>query len=261
MVILTPLPQKSPNLFMTTQYNDYYTYAFLREDKTPYYIGKGRKNRAYDKRRTIKPPQDKSRILFLKKNLTEAEAFKHEIYMIFVFGRKDLGTGILRNLSNGGEGASGAVRSAEAKKRYSESKTGENNPQYGVPHTEEAKKKMSEAHTGKTRTEAQKQAMSGENNPMFGVSHTEKAKKKMSEAKSGEKNSWYGRTGALHPGSKAIIAIEPDGTQRHFGSGREAARKLEIPKGTLSGYLKNGHIPKKGKWKDWQFIYKNSEDV
>ena len=111
--------------------NDYYTYAFLREDKTPYYIGKGRGNRAYDKRRAIKPPKDKSRIIFLKKNLTEAEAFKHEVYMIFVLGRKDLGTGILRNRTNGGEGSSGAVRSAEAKKRYSESKTGENNPSYG----------------------------------------------------------------------------------------------------------------------------------
>ena len=46
--------------------NDYYTYAFLREDKTPYYIGKGRGNRAYDKRRAIKPPKDKSRIIFFE---------------------------------------------------------------------------------------------------------------------------------------------------------------------------------------------------
>ena len=35
--------------------------------------------------------KDKSRIIFLKQNLTEEEAFKHEIYMIAVFGRKDLG--------------------------------------------------------------------------------------------------------------------------------------------------------------------------
>ena len=246
---------------MTKHHNDYYTYAYLREDKTPYYIGKGRGNRAYDKRRRIKPPKDTSRILLLKKNLTEAEAFKHEVYMIFVLGRKDLGTGILRNLTNGGEGASGAVRSAETKKRYSESKTGEKNPQYGVPRTEESKKKQSVTNTGKTRTEAQKQAMSGENNPMFGVSHTEKSKKKMSVAQSGEKNSWYGRTGALHPGSKAIIAIKPDGTQRHFGSGREAARELEIHQGDLCKYLKTGHVPAKGKFKDWQFLFKNSENV
>ena len=84
----------------------YYTYAYLREDRTPYYIGKGKDSRAYVKsRKNIRPPRDISRIIFLKQNLTEEEAFKHEIYMIAVFGRKDLGTGILRNKTNGGEGS------------------------------------------------------------------------------------------------------------------------------------------------------------
>jgi hypothetical protein len=95
----------------------YYTYAYLREDNTPYYIGKGTGNRIYSTNRIIKPPKDKSRIIFLKKNLTEAEAFKHEIYMIDVFGRKDLGTGILYNMTNGGEGLSGWVPSEETRKR------------------------------------------------------------------------------------------------------------------------------------------------
>jgi hypothetical protein len=84
----------------------YYTYAYLREDRTPYYIGKGRGRRIHSTKRIVKPPKDKSRIIFLKENLTEEEAFKHEIYMIAVFGRKDNGTGILRNLTDGGEGGS-----------------------------------------------------------------------------------------------------------------------------------------------------------
>jgi hypothetical protein len=84
----------------------YYTYAYLREDRTPYYIGKGKGDRIHSTNRTYKPPKDKSRIIFLKQNLSEEEAFRHEIYMISVFGRKDNGTGILRNLTDGGEGVS-----------------------------------------------------------------------------------------------------------------------------------------------------------
>jgi hypothetical protein len=212
---------------MAKQHNDYYTYAYLREDKTPYYIGKGRGRRISSTARKIKPPKDKSRIIFLKKNLTEAEAFKHEVYMIAIFGRKDLGTGILRNLTNGGDGSSGAVVSAETKKKLSAVNSGKNNPNYGIPQTEAQKKAQSEKMSGKY---------------------------------SGEKNPNYGNTGALSPLSKAIIAIEPDDTERHFGSGREAARDLEINWGSLSYHLKIGHVLKCGKFKGWQFLFKNSEN-
>ena len=116
--------------------NDFYTYAYLREDKTPYYIGKGTGNRIYSTNRRLKPPKDKSRIIFLKQNLTEEEAFKHEIYMIAVFGRKDLGTGILHNKTNGGEGSSGLVLSEATKKIMSEAKRGKSK-------TEKHRKKLS----------------------------------------------------------------------------------------------------------------------
>ena len=87
--------------------NKFFTYAYLRANGTPYYIGKGKDDRAYRKKKgEIKVPA-RERILILKKNLTEAEAFGHEKYMIFVFGRKDNGTGILRNLTDGGEGTAG----------------------------------------------------------------------------------------------------------------------------------------------------------
>jgi len=85
--------------------NDFYTYAFLRENGTPYYVGKGRGRRIKrDLGRCCSRPRDPSKVIFLKTGLTEAEAYRHEIYMIFVFGRKDIGTGILRNKSRGGEG-------------------------------------------------------------------------------------------------------------------------------------------------------------
>jgi hypothetical protein len=103
----------------------FYTYAYLRENKTPYYIGKGSNNRIYKRsKKCIKPPKDKSRIIFLKTNLTEEEAFKHEIYMISVFGRKDLGTGILHNKTDGGDGVSGLIHSEETKNKCRKSRLG-----------------------------------------------------------------------------------------------------------------------------------------
>ena len=100
--------------------NTFYTYSYLRKsDGTPYYVGKGRGKRVYDSSHNVKVPDDKDRIIFLKQNLTEEEAFNHEKYMIAVLGRKDLGTGILRNMSDGGEGHSNP--SPESRRKNAES--------------------------------------------------------------------------------------------------------------------------------------------
>ena len=147
----------------------YYTYAYLREDRTPYYIGKGKGRRVYKKGRgEVNPPKDKSRIIFLKQNLTEEEAFKHEIYMIAVFGRKDLGTGILRNKTDGGEGSSGAAVS------------------------QETRQKISAVHKGKSLSEEHKKkisfANSGEKNAFYSMPFSKEHREKISEANSGVKN-------------------------------------------------------------------------
>ena len=98
----------------------FYTYAYLRkDDRTPYYVGKGCGKRAYESSHNVKVPDDNDRIIFLKQNLTEEEAFNHEKYMIAVLGRKDLGTGILRNMSDGGEGHSNP--SPESRRKNAES--------------------------------------------------------------------------------------------------------------------------------------------
>jgi len=127
----------------------YYTYAYLREDRTPYYIGKGQGNRAYRRsKKDIKPPKDKSRIIYLKQNLTEEEAFKHEIYMIAVFGRKDLGTGILHNRTDGGDGVSGAIFTEATRNRMSQSRMGDKNHFYGKIHSSQTKEKISNTKKG-----------------------------------------------------------------------------------------------------------------
>ena len=130
---------------------EYYTYAYLREDKTPYYVGKGKGRRVYLKhQKGISVPKDKTRIIFLKQNLTEEEAFKHEIYMISVFGRKDLGTGILRNLTDGGEGSSGVIMSDDRKSKISKKLK---NRVFTLKH----RKNLSDAQKGKKLTKEHKE--------------------------------------------------------------------------------------------------------
>lgn len=129
---------------------EYYTYAYLREDKTPYYIGKGSNDRAYGDHKgyVFVPPID--RILILKYFDDENDAFKHEIYLINVFGRKDLGTGILWNRTNGGEGVSGAVFTEETRNRMSKSRMGDKNHFYGKKHSIQTKEKISNTKRGTT---------------------------------------------------------------------------------------------------------------
>ena len=137
----------------------YYVYAYLRADNTPYYIGKGKGNRAYSKRHSVAVPKDPSKIIFLEKNLTNVGACALERRYIRWYGRKDLGTGILRNLTEGGEGNSGR-RSKEWCENHSKIMTGK---KMGEVHnhkvrlidrsymkTEEYRKKVSDAKKGKT---------------------------------------------------------------------------------------------------------------
>lgn len=100
--------------------NSFYTYAYFSESGKIYYIGKGKGRRAWNKNyRSVRRPPNKNNIIILKNNLTEEEAFRHEVYMISVIGRRDLGTGPLMNRTNGGEGVSGFVRTEEYKKEKS----------------------------------------------------------------------------------------------------------------------------------------------
>lgn len=155
---------------MVSSESIFYTYAYLRKgDRTPYYIGKGKDNRAFVKHKGISVPKDRSKIIFLKQNLTEAEAFKHEEYMISVFGRKDLGTGILLNRTNGGEGSSGCSEEERERRR----KTGKACYENGVGIHAQSKEQLTEngKKGGKISGNKHKENKTG----IFGLSSEEKS--------------------------------------------------------------------------------------
>jgi hypothetical protein len=105
--------------------NDFYVYAWLRPCGTPFYIGKGRGKRDrvsarnnpifINTLRKIERAGEGPVVIRLHEGLTEGEAFDLERIEIAKYGRKNNGTGILANLTDGGEGPSGYRHSEDAR--------------------------------------------------------------------------------------------------------------------------------------------------
>ena len=151
----------------------YYVYAYIRSVDSnngcagsPYYIGKGKGRRLYEKH-GIHIPADKRYIVVLEQNLSEIGAFALERRLIKWWGRINTGTGVLRNLTDGGEGSAGArlVHSTESNAKRSATlrgrKKGPNSAEHnknislakkgkvGKPQSEESKRKNSLSNKGR----------------------------------------------------------------------------------------------------------------
>ena len=109
---------------------DSYVYAYLREDGSTYYVGKGRNRRAWVKHR-VPVPKDPARIVMLKTGLSDYMAQVCEIMWIAFYGREDLNEGRLLNLTDGGDGSVGLVFTPESKARLAASmKRWQESPKY-----------------------------------------------------------------------------------------------------------------------------------
>jgi hypothetical protein len=170
----------------------FYAYMWLREDGTPYYAGKGSGRRAYRKHshHSLRPPKDRSRILVFMR-ATEAEALVTERELIANWGRKDSGTGCLRNFTDGGDGVSGL----RVEKAWNK----------GIPMSVISKKKLSVSKKG------QRHSQSEETRRKIGVAQAGKivsaeTRKKQSAAKKGKPSLRKGKTASLETRLKQSLA-------------------------------------------------------
>lgn len=167
---------------------------------------------------------------------------------IKLYGRSDIKTGTLCNMTDGGEGTLGCFHTDEFKKKVSEmnkSRVGEKNPNFGRKWDEEYKKKISVANSGKVRSHEHCLKLSIANKK------TDKKPKILKGYRKGENHYAFGKKniglsnwaknqkGEKHRKSKKII---DESTGIIYSCLREASEKTGINYSTLRSNL-NGRRP------------------
>jgi hypothetical protein len=186
----------------------YYTYQYLRAKEgstypagTPYYIGKGQGRRALVSCNGHRPPKNQT-LIRLQYWADEATAYAYERYLIEFWGRVDLGTGCLRNRTDGGEGT--PTQSAQSRKligdanrrrvwsegsrrKKSESQKSwyaSNTPYWsGKKNSKLSDKLRSSPRSGASNPNFGNHKLAGVNHPMFGKKRPDVAQRNRERAK------------------------------------------------------------------------------
>lgn len=173
----------------------FYAYVHCRPDFSPFYVGKGQGSRCHKMNRTHNPHHQNivkkygaENILVGKLDCSSEEiAFELEIGLIKCLSRSGVK---LVNLTEGGDGVSGHIHSAETRKKIG-------NIHRGKTMSPEACKKIAEAGRGRSHNAAAKLKMS-----IFAKNRSEEHQKKLNESR--ERNGGW----VVSPETRAKIAAK-----------------------------------------------------
>jgi hypothetical protein len=214
-----------------------YVYRHIRVDKNePFYIGIGsdipyykraneRARRSKFWKKIIAKTDYEIEILF--DDISFEEAKVKEIEFIKLYGRKDLNTGCLVNLTDGGDGLINKVYTPEYRRNLSNSMKGRflseehkaklRTYRLGVPNSPEARSKISKANKGRKNSDALMELLinrKGKKNPAFGI------------------------TGVNNKNFKGFIEVFKDGLNLGKYEGiRECAEKFNVTATKISAVL------------------------
>jgi len=169
----------------------YFVYRHIREDKNePFYIGIGTKRGESYSRAHSKFNRSKywNRIInktkYFVEILYESNDYKKiiekEIEFIFLYGRQDLNTGSLCNLTDGGEGSPNVIVSEYTRKLHSKRSKG-NKYRLGQTASLETKQLMSSSQKMRPRNKFSEQARINCRNGQLGSKQSESTKEKHRE--------------------------------------------------------------------------------
>ena len=106
-----------------------------RDERIDEHLDCKKSDKNYHKKNTIKEIQRAGLEVIIVKileNVDKQTAIDKEIESIALYGRRDKGTGILTNMTDGGEGNIGGVWTNESREKLSKSMVGENNPRFNT---------------------------------------------------------------------------------------------------------------------------------
>ena len=250
--------------------NKFFVYSYAYPDETLYYIGKGcgsrhkahirdakanRNNKKFAVRVTKKilDTGKEPIISIIQNNMSEEDALSLEIKLIAEYGRRDTGTGILTNCTDGGDrGATGLSPEAKAKQVSGIIEWSKNHRVVDA----EYKKRISDGlklHFANNPMSLERRArlsemFSGENGSFCGKRHSELSRLKMSQSLTGrslseehkesvrismtgkhggEDNPFYGKKHTeqslkkMSESSKRVVSLLADSGLPHWNTGRK----------------------------------------